>query len=124
MGAEVDSFRGLQVWQEAMLLAVDCYRITSPFPKSETFGLTSQIRSAAVSIYANVAEGSGRRTTTDFIRFVDMATGSIRELESHFELARRLTYLDSDPELDDRLDKVGRMLTKLRQSSKAKLQPI
>lgn len=117
--AVVHSFRDLVVWQEAMELAVLCYRITATFPKSETFGLSSQIRSCVGSIHANIAEGSGRRTTADFVHFLDIASGSLKELDSHFELARRLGFVEDDLDLVERISRIGKMLTRLRQSLRA-----
>lgn len=112
----VKSFRDLTVWQEAMELAVLCYQITAGFPKSETFGLSSQIRSCVGSVHANIAEGSGRRTTADFIHFLDIANGSLKELDSHFELARRLGFVEDNVDLVERIQRVGKMLTRLKQA--------
>jgi four helix bundle protein len=112
----VQSFRDLLVWEEAMNLAILSYKSTESFPKSEIYGLVSQIRSSASSISANIAEGSGRRTTADFLHFLDVANGSLRELESHFELAKRLGYIESLHEIEEQLEKVGKMLTRFKQS--------
>jgi four helix bundle protein len=76
-------------------LAVEVYRISKLFPREERFGLTGQIRSAAVSVAANLAEGSGRETIADFRRFVFVAQGSLSEVEYYVHLARRLAFLDS-----------------------------
>ena len=77
------SYRDLVVWQASMTLAEDCYRVTRRFPKEETFGMTSQIRRAAASIPANIAEGHGRESTGSFIQFLRVAQGSTKELETH-----------------------------------------
>ncbi len=74
-------FRKLQVWQKSHQLALDIYRLTIDFPKSEQFGLTRQMRRAAVSIPANIAEGCGRETEREFQRFLHIAAGSANELE-------------------------------------------
>lgn len=87
-------FRDLRVWDKAHLLALEAYRSTNSFPKQEMFGLTSQIRRAAVSIAANIAEGCGKRGNGEFQRFLNMATGSASELEHHFLLAHDLHFLD------------------------------
>ena len=87
-------FRDLQVWRKAHLLTLDVYRATNGFPKQEMFGLTSQIRRAAVSIAANIAEGCGKRGNGEFQRFLNIATGSASELEYHFLLARDLDLYD------------------------------
>jgi four helix bundle protein len=77
----VRDFRKLQVWQKSHQLALDIYRLTIDFPKSEQFGLTRQMRRAAVSIPANIAEGCGRETEREFQRFLHIAAGSANELE-------------------------------------------
>lgn len=87
------NFRDLQVWHKAHLLALESYRVTNGFPKQEMFGLTSQIRRAAVSVAANIAEGCGKRGNAEFQRFLGIATGSASELEYHFLLARDLQFL-------------------------------
>ena len=74
------NFRDLKVWEKAHSLTLDCYRSTESLPKAEIFGLTSQIRRAAVSIAANIAEGCGKRGNGEFQRFLNMAAGSASEL--------------------------------------------
>ncbi|CAN5307904.1 four helix bundle protein [soil metagenome] len=108
----IRSYRDLEVWQKAMDLAVECYRVTAGLPKSEMYGLTSQIRRAAASVAANIAEGRGRRSTRDFRRFLDIAYGSLLEAETHAILAHRLGYIEKDA-LNGILDssaEIGRML--------------
>lgn len=80
------NFRDLQVWEKAHLLALDAYRVTNASPRHELFGLTSQIRRAAVSIAANLAEGCGNRGNGEFQRYLNIACGSSSELEYHFLL--------------------------------------
>src|SRR5215510_13350212 len=89
-------FRDLKVWSKAHELALSCYRGTEQFPKHEMFGLTSQIRRAAVSVPANIAEGCGRRGNAELHRFLQMAMGSASELEYHLLLSRDLGYLNRD----------------------------
>ncbi len=84
--------RNLRAFQLADELALLVYRETAGFPREELFGLTSQIRRAAVSVASNIAEGCGRSTDTDFLRFLDMANGSLRELQYQISLAQRLGY--------------------------------
>jgi four helix bundle protein len=86
----INSFRDLRIWQDAMSLAEDCYRLTRAFPREEMFGLTSQIRRAAASVPANIAEGHGREHTGSFIQYLRIAQGSLKELESHLLLAERV----------------------------------
>ena len=89
----VKSYRDLVAWQKGMDLASLVYRATTRFPSEERFGLVAQMRRAAVSVPANVAEGFGRGGRADFRRFVLMARGSLFELQTHGELARRLGWL-------------------------------
>ena len=85
-------FRDLRVWEKAHQLALDSYKATNGFPKTEMFGMTSQIRRAAVSIAANIAEGCGKRGNGEFQRFLNIATGSASELEYHFLLVAMLRF--------------------------------
>jgi four helix bundle protein len=87
-------FRNLRIWQEAFDLAVEIYGLTSTFPRSELFGLTSQIRRSATSVTANIAEGTGRGSPRDYERFLHIARGSARETVSHLLLARALAFID------------------------------
>jgi four helix bundle protein len=89
-------FRELRVWERAHLLTVDIYRSTEQFPKSEQFGLTSQIRRAAVSVPTNIAEGCGRGSRTELARFCQIAMGSASELEYLLLLAHEVRYLEPD----------------------------
>ncbi|AFZ46276.1 hypothetical protein Cyast_0296 [Cyanobacterium stanieri PCC 7202] len=112
---EVKSYRDLMVWQKSMDLVVICYKLTSQFPKTEIYGLSSQIQRAAVSIPANIAEGKGRNHLGDYIRHLSIANGSLKELETHLMIVGRLGYL-KDEELKVTLNKceeIGRMLHSL-----------
>lgn len=84
----------LRAFELADQLALDIYRVTRGFPKEEQFGLTSQVRRAAVSVASNIVEGCARQSEADYIRFLDMAYGSAREVEYQISLAIRLGYLD------------------------------
>jgi four helix bundle protein len=88
-------FKRLKVWEKAHRLAVFAYRATTQFPKSEIYGMTSQIRRSAASIPANIAEGCGRNTGADLARFLHIAMGSASELEYHLLLARDLALMES-----------------------------
>jgi four helix bundle protein len=109
------SFRDLRVWQDAMKLASETYRITAGFPKHELYGLSQQMRRAAVSVPSNIAEGKGHRTNKGFANFLFHARGSLLELETQIEIACDLAYLPKE-ETDHLLSKtktVGRSLTGL-----------
>jgi len=112
------SYRDLEVWQKAMDLVVECYRITNKFPRSELYGLTSQLRRAAVSVPSNIAEGRERQHTKEFVQHLAIAYGSLAELETHLQIAQRLTYLDSRQvrQVLEKTSEVGRMLNGLRRS--------
>jgi four helix bundle protein len=90
------SYRDLLVWQKAKALAVQIYRATEQFPKTETYGLTSQIRRAVVSVPSNIAEGQGRLTLGEFLHFLGQARGSLLELDTQLAIALDLTYLKPD----------------------------
>jgi len=94
------NFKELIVWQKSRSLVKDIYKLTQKFPADEKFGLTQQIRRAAISIPSNIAEGSGRGTNSDFIRFIDIANGSAFEVETQLYLALDLEYI-SQPEFDE-----------------------
>jgi len=87
-------FRELKVWEKAHQLTLDVYRATREFPREEIYGLSRQIRRAAASIGANIAESAGKKTRPEFARFLQMAAGSASELEYHLLLSRDLGYLD------------------------------
>jgi four helix bundle protein len=91
----VRSFRDLQVWQRAKDLTLTIYHLTQGFPKSEAYGLTSQLRRSSVSIPSNIAEGQGRSNTREFAQFLGIARGSNCELQTQLEIARRLGFGDS-----------------------------
>ena len=96
----VADFRDLRVWQSAHRLALDCYQASEGWPPGERYGLTSQVRRAAVSIGANIAEGSGRGSDRDFARFVRIALGSTNEIESLLLMAEGLGYLEPNDHRD------------------------
>ena len=97
------NYRELFAWQRAMDLVELAYRLSRKFPKDELFSLTSQLRRAAISIPSNIAEGEGRGSPVEFCRFLRIAHGSLRELETQFMIAKRLDYI-SDAELVEALD--------------------
>ena len=112
------AFRNLLVWRQAMELARSCYFLTKRLPREELYGLISQIRRAATSIPANIAEGNGRRTRKDYISFLHIAQGSLRELETYLILIVEVGLLreeDASPLLAQ-IDSVARLLNRLIQS--------
>jgi four helix bundle protein len=111
-------FEKLDVWQMAVEFADRVYDATNRFPENERFGLTSQMRRSAVSVSSNIAEGTGRRTDTDFARFLEIAYGSLMEVVSQIEVARRQRILSSEDhrELYEAADRLARMLSGLRSS--------
>ncbi len=115
---KIKSYKDLSVWQKAMHLVEKCYRLTEAFPRSEEFGLKSQMRRAAVSIPSNIAEGNARRSSNDYCRFLSIALASTAELETQIELARRLNLLQQHEalQLNEQCQEVRRMLNGLRAS--------
>ena len=107
------SFRKLVVWEKAMDLVILTYSETSKLPDSEKCGHYSQMRRSALSIPSNIAEGHGRSGTKEFIRFIDISFGSLRELQTQIEVAKRLGFLEWK-ELEKLADDVGRLLFAVR----------
>jgi four helix bundle protein len=107
----------LDVWNKAMDFVVSVYKITESFPKEEKFGLTSQVRRAAVSVPANRAEGAARNSSKECAHFLSNAQGSASEVETEMLIAHSLGYLDENKylELCASLDNIGRMITGLSQ---------
>ncbi len=114
----VRHYSELIAWQKAMDLVVTVYRLTGSFPKSEAYGLTSQMRRAAVSVPSNIAEGQGRSTTKDFVHFLHIARGSLQELETQVILAVRLEFLSetTQPEFLSKTTEISRILNGLIRS--------
>jgi len=114
--ATFTTHRDLAAWREAMTLVELVYRDTAPFPSEEAFGLTIQIRKAAVSVPSNIAEGAGRNTTKELVQFLGYSCGSLAELDTQLELAVRLGYLGLDAESVRQMGRVGRIVRLLRRS--------
>jgi four helix bundle protein len=110
----------LKAWQLAMDIAEDIYKISGRFPSEERFGLVSQMRRSAVSVPSNVAEGAGRNTKKEFANFLHIAQGSLSELDTQLELAKRLEYVDEVTwkRIDDKLVEEDKMLSGLIKSQK------
>jgi len=114
----VKDYRELIAWQKGMDLVEMVYRMTDGFPRKEVYGLTSQIRRAVVSIPSNIAEGQARSTTRDFLNFLSIAMGSLKEAETQVLISQRLGYL-SEPETSGLLEltaEVGRVISGLTNS--------
>ena len=116
----VQSYRQLIAWQKAVDFTAEVYRVTRAFPKEELYGVTSQLRRAAVSVPSNIAEGQGRQSTGEFRQFLGHARGSLLETETQILLSERLEYLDhrTTESLLARAAKVGRILNGLMSSLK------
>ena len=108
----------LEVWQEAMELVETVYVTTADFPADERFGLTAQIRRAAVSVPSNIAEGAARRSTLEYQRFLSISRGSLSEMSTQLQIATRLGYMKSTPDIDALVDRVFVRLTALMNALK------
>lgn len=122
----VNSFRDLKVWQLGMDIVECAYDLTATFPKDELYGLTSQLRRAAVSVPANIAEGHARAFTKEYQRHLSIAVGSLAEVETYLELCVRLEYgtRDAIAKLQSMTDEERRMLRGLQRSLRAKLSEL
>lgn len=111
----IQSYRDLEVWKKSIQLIKSCYLLTDKFPKTETYGISSQLRRSVVSVAANIAEGHSRSSTKEFIRFIDIAYGSLAETETHLIIACELGYITAS-DIENILVKsaeIGRMLNGL-----------
>jgi four helix bundle protein len=115
---KVKAYNDLIAWQKAIALVKDIYAVTQRFPKEEIYGLTSQLRRAAVSIPSNIAEGQGRGSKNEFIHFLGNAKGSLFEVQTQVHIGRELNYMtDTDKKrLIDSSDEVGRIVNGLLNS--------
>ncbi len=105
---KINSYKDLIVWQKAMNLVIEVYKITQKFPKNEQFCLTQQIRRSAISIPSNIAEGRKRSSKKDYLRFLSIAYGSCAELETQLEISSRLIYVT-----EENFKKVSSLLTEI-----------
>ncbi|CAM1000163.1 Four helix bundle protein [Rhodanobacter sp. Root179] len=104
---------GLQVWQDAMHLVEAIYELSAGFPDTERFGLTSQIRRAAISIPSNIAEGAARRSRQEYQRFLSIARGSLSELDTQYQIAIRLGFAQECQPVNDLTNRVFARITAL-----------
>jgi four helix bundle protein len=125
MGSEtkIRSHRDLDVWKVAIDLTDAVYATSDRWPKEERYALTNQIRRAAVSVPSNIAEGNGRRTTKDYLRFLDMAFGSLMEVDTQVCIATRRNYITAEQESDllTFIERIGKMLNALMSSLERKM---
>lgn len=112
MPTVVQSHRDLLVWQQAIDLAVEIYMLTKNWPKEELYGLTAQSRRAATSVAANIAEGYGRENRGSYLQLLRIAQGSLKELETHLTIARRIGIVGDEPVASalERSESVGKLL--------------
>lgn len=117
------SYKDLEVWRKSMDLVVECYQISNKFPKSEMYGLSSQLQRAAVSIPSNIAEGQQRQHSKEFLQHLSIAYGSLAELETHIEIAGRLSYINEIQQsgLLSKTAELGKMINGLKKSIAIKL---
>ena len=117
--AAVNRYEDLIAWQKSYALVLRVYRLTKDFPGDERFGLTSQLRRAAVSIPSNIAEGYGRRSRQDYLRFLCIALGSTYEIQTQVRIAKDLGY-HTDTTIDDEIAELERVLNGLIRSLRNK----
>jgi four helix bundle protein len=118
MAGVIASYRDLRVWQEAMALAADVFRLAAELPRISAFGLADQMRRASVSIPSNISEGYGRESTGSYVQFLKVARGSLKELETHILLAQRVELIGNEKAeaLLAQSEAVGKMLNGLIRS--------
>lgn len=118
------SHKDLDVWQKSIALITKIYKITGEFPKEEIYGITSQIRRAAVSVASNIAEGAARNHHKEFIQFLSIALGSLAELETQFEVCKNINYLQTHTfeEIDKEIQDIRQMIIGLMRYLRDKSQ--
>lgn len=115
------SHRSLNAWKQAMELVVSVYALSALLPQNEQYGLVSQLRRAAVSVPANIAEGAARNGSKEFLHFLSIASGSLSELDTLIDLARQLGYIENTEELNAKVDDVSGLVMGLAASIRRKL---
>lgn len=115
-------FESLDVWKYSLDLTKTIYKITSTFPKEEIFGLTNQIRRASVSIGSNIAEGSAKNSSKEFLRYISIALGSSAEVKAQILIAFEIGFLNEENKIEllDKINKIGKMLKGLENSLRRK----
>ena len=112
--------KNLKAWQESMILVTEIYKLTQTFPKEELYGITSQIRRAAISVASNIAEGAARSTQKEFYQFLSIASGSLSEVDTHLEITYRLKYISKEffEKTLSQIEKCSALLNGLKKSLK------
>ncbi len=106
-------YKEMEIWKEAVELVTDIYKITEEYPKNELFGIVSQIRRAAISIPSNIAEGSVKHSDKETLRFLDIALGSLAELDTQMLISQNLDFISNYKEFEQKISKVRALLTGL-----------
>lgn len=119
---KVKSYKELELWQVSMALVVEVYKVTNEFPKEELYSLTSQIRRSVISIPSNIAEGSSRKGTKEFIQYLWISNGSLSDFETQIEIAFRLDYINSIDDMIEKVKYIRKMLLGLIKSLESKLK--
>ena len=114
--------KDLEVWKKRMDLVEDVYKLMKQLPENEKYGLISQIKRSSISIPSNIAEGAARGSTKEFIRFLDIASGSLSELETQLLLLERLGFCSTEENLSEEIETIGKMLYGLKLSLRNKLK--
>lgn len=116
MGEKIRSFRDLKIWREGIILVKETYELTSGFPKEELYGLSSQMRRAAVSIPSNIAEGFRRKHNKEYKQFLNISLGSLAELETQIVIAEELKYIvaNKEKQITEKIDYICRMIVNLQ----------
>lgn len=114
----------MDVWKNSMELAAEIYKVTKNFPKEELYGLTSQLRRAAVSVPSNLAEGAARTGPREFLQFINIAQGSLSEIDTQIELSNMLNFIDNKTfnDIQKRLIRISKQLYGLKRSIKNKIK--
>jgi four helix bundle protein len=113
--------KDLEVWKESIELVLEIYAISESLPTEEKYGLISQMKRAAVSVPSNIAEGAARKSTKEFLRFLDIANGSLSELETQLIIINRLNLFDTEIIINTKIVYIRKMLYRLKESIKRKL---
>lgn len=116
--------KDLKIWNKAVDLSGEVYKVTALFPKEEMYNLTSQIRRSAVSVASNIAEGAGRNTNGEFVHFLGIAKGSAYELQTQIFIAKRLGFIDEIAfcNLEDDIDELLKMIYSFKENIKNRIK--